>query len=185
MKKNIPNILTMFRILLVPVFFVLIFFTVTPQGALWATIVFLIAAITDYFDGLLARHLQVISDFGKIMDPLADKILVLTALLAFATKVGYISIFIFIIIAFREIAVSILREYFKKRGIYIAANIYGKLKTLTQIVGLIFTLLFYTYTKFYDYDPRIISAINVYFWGVAILTIISGMNYFSIFLKKQ
>ena len=182
MKKKIPNFLTILRIILVPVFTWFIFSNKIPNNIFWATVVFIVASITDYFDGMLARRLKVISNFGKIMDPLADKILVISALIAISIKLNYISIIVVIIIVVREIAVSILRNYYMKKDIYIAANIWGKLKTILQMVGIIAALSYCSLVSILDIAEStiIISGFNIFFWLVAVVTILSGLNYFII-----
>ena len=112
--KNIPNILTIGRILLIPVFLWLVFARDAIASAL---LVFVVAALTDWLDGWLARKWQVISDFGKIADPLADKLLVLSALAALTWLPPYrLWLPIFIVIALRELVITILREIYKKIG---------------------------------------------------------------------
>jgi len=182
MIKYVPNLLTMLRIVLVPVF-VLLIFKDTYSARIFSLIVFLIASISDLFDGLIARKYQVISDFGKVMDPLADKILVAAALIAMIYVMKYISIIAVIIILFREIAVTILREIYKIRKIYIAANVWGKIKTVMQMVGIIFSLTFYSFKELLhlnNYENEVSISINLYFWIVVVVTILSGLNYFII-----
>jgi len=187
MKRKIPNSLTIFRIILVPIFIWLIFSNKITNNIIWATVVFIVACITDYFDGMLARRLKVISNFGKIMDPLADKILIISALIAISIKMNYISIIVVIIIIIREIAVSILRNYYVKKDIYIAANIWGKLKTILQMVGIIAALIYRSFISILDKNENaiIISGFNIFFWLVAVVTILSGMNYFIIKQEKE
>ncbi|RLC52623.1 MAG: CDP-diacylglycerol--glycerol-3-phosphate 3-phosphatidyltransferase [Candidatus Cloacimonadota bacterium] len=189
MKKQIPNILTLIRIILVPVFIWLVFSSSISNNILLATIVFLLASITDYFDGMLARRYKIISNFGKIMDPLADKILVISALFALSLQLKFINIIVVIIIIFREIAVSVLRNYYAGRGIYIAANIWGKLKTFTQMTGIVISLIFASAVKnsifLQNIDKNFRVGINIYFWIVAGITLLSGLNYFMIKFKKE
>ncbi|MBI9032287.1 CDP-diacylglycerol--glycerol-3-phosphate 3-phosphatidyltransferase [bacterium] len=169
--KHIPNILTLLRVILVPFF--IYYFT---QGQLMlAFSLFIIASVTDYFDGYLARKYNVISNFGKIMDPLADKLLVLSALalLSFGSH-NYLSIWIFIIITLRELVITILRDIYKKKKIFMAANNWGKIKTVTQMVGLTLSLFLLAINiNLADY----LLYLNIYFWGVAIVTILSGWSY--------
>lgn len=133
--KNIPNILTIGRILLIPVFLWLVFARGSIASAL---LVFVAAALTDWLDGWLARKWQVISDFGKIADPLADKLLVLSALAALTWLPPYrLWLPIFIVIALRELVITILREIYKKRGIIVPADRLGKWKTFLQMLGIV------------------------------------------------
>ena len=189
MKKYIPNFLTLLRVILVPIFIWFVFFASIKYHLIWGLVIFIIASITDYYDGMLARRFKVISDFGKVMDPLADKILITAALLALVVKLHYISFFMFTIIVFREIVVSILRSYYSKKNIYIAANIWGKLKTVLQMAGIIFSLGFASTLQFISnlkyYENKIVFWINVYFWIVVLVTILSGANYFFVRNKKN
>ena len=169
--KYIPNILTMFRIFLVPFF---IYFFVEDKLTV-AFIIFIIASITDYFDGYLARKYQVISNFGKIMDPLADKLLVLSAIgLVTFGKAGFLSQGIFIIITVREVLITILRDLYKKKNIILAANNWGKVKTVMQMVGL--TAVFLIMAIGWSI-PNFVLITNIYFWVVVVVTIMSGLTY--------
>jgi CDP-diacylglycerol--glycerol-3-phosphate 3-phosphatidyltransferase len=186
MKKYIPNILTILRIALVPVFIYLIF---GKHHILGATIVFILASITDFFDGLLARRFNVITNFGKIMDPLADKILVISALLALSMPpIDYISLAVFFIIVSREIAVTVLRNYYAKKHVFIPANIWGKIKTTLQMIGIIASFLYKILNDAIMIpqatDGKVIIFIQFFFWLIAIITILSGMNYFFPFKKR-
>ncbi len=110
------------------------------------------------------------------MDPLADKLLVLSALalLSFG-KHGYLSVWIFIIITFRELLITVLRDVYKKKKIYLPANNWGKIKTVTQMVGLTLSLLLLGLNvNLVEYSLYL----NIYFWGVAIITLLSGASYF-------
>lgn len=171
MMKHIPNILTVLRVVLVPFF---IYYFIQDKLML-AFILFITASITDYLDGYLARKYKVISNFGKIMDPLADKLLVLSALALISFgKHGYLSYWIFVIITLREIVITLLRDIYKKKNIFLAANNWGKIKTVTQMVGL--TLVFFLLAlniSLVEYSLYL----NIYFWGVAIVTILSGASY--------
>lgn len=137
---NLPNKLTVMRMLLIPVFLVFMLVEVIPQRFLWATLIFAVASITDFLDGYLARKNNLVTDFGKFMDPLADKLLVVSALCCFLEE-GWISgLFLFIILA-REFLVTSVRLIAAGHGIVIAADIYGKIKTVMQIVWILYTLL--------------------------------------------
>ncbi len=183
MIKYIPNSLTILRIILVPLFIWLIFFAPFASRVILATIVLIAAGITDYFDGMLARKFKVVTNFGKIMDPLADKMLVISALIALAlSPINYISISVVFIILFREISVSILRNYHARKKIFIAANIWGKIKTVLQMVGVITALVYYSLSQIIKgWNPHqkcIVLGFKVFFWIVVFITILSGMNYF-------
>ena len=147
--KYVPNLLTIVRILIVPFYIWLTFFVKTSFSFKLAFILFLIASFTDYLDGYLARKYNAITNFGKVMDPLADKILVICALAALASNViKYINWWIFFIIIFRELSVTILREIYVKKSIYIAANIWGKIKTFMQMTGIIVALFYHSFLRY-------------------------------------
>jgi CDP-diacylglycerol--glycerol-3-phosphate 3-phosphatidyltransferase len=150
-------------------------------------LIFVVASITDYYDGYLARKYNVISNFGKLMDPLADKILVLSAMLLLSIQpISYIHWSVVLIVGLRELAVTVLRDYYRSRNIIIAANAWGKLKTVLQMIGIIFALTYYSYQIVIPYkmpstvNYAILLSINIFFWIIAMVTILSGMNYFII-----
>ena len=134
---NLPNKLTLLRIILVP-FFIIAMLVNFPFHYLVAGCIFGIASVTDTLDGKIARSRNLITDFGKFADPLADKILVLTALVCFL-QVGLLGSFgaiPVIIVLFREFAVSGIRLVAASSGKVVAANIWGKIKTVSQMVGI-------------------------------------------------
>jgi CDP-diacylglycerol--glycerol-3-phosphate 3-phosphatidyltransferase len=177
MIKYVPNILTMLRILLVPVFVWFFFFVKTPNSLIWAAVIFVIAEITDYLDGKIARKYNVISNFGKVMDPLADKILTGAALIGIAViHDQLISIVAVAIIIFREVAVSVLRQVYVKRKVYLPANNWGKIKTVSQMTGLTATIIYLAIAT--TESSIIYLIIYYYFWLVALITAFSGVNYF-------
>ncbi|HOD53585.1 MAG TPA: CDP-diacylglycerol--glycerol-3-phosphate 3-phosphatidyltransferase [Candidatus Cloacimonadota bacterium] len=185
MIRYLPNILTILRLIAVPVFVLMMYYN--PFIAMW---IFIGASITDYYDGYIARKYNVISNFGKLMDPLADKILVLSAMVLLCiSPIRYIHWSIVVIVALRELAVTLLRDYYRSKNIIIAANIWGKLKTVLQMVGIISALLYYSYGIVIPYkfpstvNYAILLSIKVFFWIIALITILSGMNYFII--KKK
>ncbi|MGT2926441.1 CDP-diacylglycerol--glycerol-3-phosphate 3-phosphatidyltransferase [Streptococcus cuniculipharyngis] len=163
-KENIPNALTLVRILLVPVFLVLTSMSNNTAHQL-AAVVFAIASVTDYLDGYLARKWQVVTNFGKFADPLADKILVMSA---FIMLVGLdlVPAWVAALIICRELAVTGLRLLLLETGgEVLAAALPGKIKTVTQMLSIIFLLchwsvlgmiclyicLFFTLYSGYDY----------------------------------
>jgi len=150
---NLPNKLTMLRIILIPAFLVvylagpfsqeitLPFSLGTSTINEWlALFIFVVAAITDWLDGYLARKMELISSFGKLMDPLADKMLVCAALVAF-TATGEIGAWVAIVILCREFYISGFRQLALERNIVMAADLLGKIKTVLQIVLIIFVLV--------------------------------------------
>ena len=137
---NLANKLTMIRIFLVPVFLVFITVKEIPYGSIIATIVFVIASLTDQLDGHIARSRNQITNFGKFMDPLADKLLV-TAALVSLVELKLVAGWAVVVILAREFAVSGLRTLAASDGIVIAASWWGKIKTVTQMIAILLLLL--------------------------------------------
>lgn len=138
---NIANILTGVRILLIPVFVVFIVLDAAEYGAWrwWALVVFVLATITDWLDGALARGLNLVTDFGKIADPIADKLLMAVSLISLSV-LGDLTWWITAIILVREIGVTVMRFWVIKYGV-IAASPGGKIKTVAQMLGTFILLL--------------------------------------------
>ena len=139
---NLPNKLTVARIILVP-FFVAALLINFPLNNLASLAIFAAASITDLLDGKIARKRGLVTDFGKFADPLADKILVISALLCFV-QLGLCDCVAVIIVLFREFAVTSIRLIAASKGKVIAANIWGKVKTVTQMVAVICVLVMQT-----------------------------------------
>ena len=137
---NLPNKLTVLRMALVPVFLIFILSPGIPHGYLWAFIVFVAASLTDLLDGRIARKRGLVTDFGKLMDPLADKLLVMSALIAFIPVAG-VPVSVVVVILGREFMVTSLRLIAAGKGVVIAADKWGKVKTISQMVWLNYTLL--------------------------------------------
>lgn len=172
---NLPNRLTVIRVLLIPLF--LICFEISfPGHQLTALVIFAIASFTDFLDGYLARRDHLITDFGKFMDPLADKLLTASAFVCL-TSIGYIPAWIVIVILAREFAITGLRTLAASDGIVMAAGIWGKWKTVTQMVSIIL-LLIYWIPQFKLQLIWTAGQIMVYIAGL--LTLWSGIDYFMI-----
>lgn len=137
---NTPNKLTLLRILLVPFFVLFLLLPAVPHHYLLAGLVFGAAALTDHFDGRLARKHGQITDFGKFADPLADKILVASAFVCFV-QLDLVSAVAVIIILFREFLVTSIRLVASGKGKVIAANQWGKAKTISQIVAVLLVVV--------------------------------------------
>ena len=135
---NVPNVLTMLRIVAVPVLVVALL-DETPDGDVIAAIVFALAALTDGLDGYIARRRKQVTTFGKLMDPLADKLLVIAALISLVS-LDRLAAWIAMVIIARELAVTGLRSVAAERGVVIAASWLGKLKTALQVAA-IFALI--------------------------------------------
>jgi CDP-diacylglycerol--glycerol-3-phosphate 3-phosphatidyltransferase len=135
---NVPNFLTVLRILLVPVLVVALL-DETPNGDLLAAVVFAAASLTDAIDGYLARTRQWVTTFGKLMDPLADKLLIIAALVALVS-LNRVAGWVAMVIIAREFAVTVLRMAATQQGVVIAAGPFGKAKAVAQ-VGMVFALI--------------------------------------------
>lgn len=176
---NTPNKLTIARIILTPVF--LVFFTVTsiPAHYLIALIIYLIAAVTDFFDGKIARERNIVTNFGKFTDPLADKMLTTAAFLGLMVN-GYCNVWIVFIILFREFLVSSIRLVASAQGVVIPANIWGKAKTMSMMVFSSLIMFALSLQQDFHVIPAgfplpLISEILL--WICAALTLISGVTY--------
>lgn len=170
MKMNIANKLTILRVLMIP-FFMYFLLSDFPNGDWIASAIFIAASFTDFLDGHLARSRNLVTNFGKFMDPLADKLLVTSAFVCFV-QLGKISAVVVFIILAREFIVSIFRAIAAAEGIVIAASIWGKAKTISQMLAII-VLLFNNYPFSLINLPM--DTIMVYV--ATILTIISGLDY--------
>ncbi|MCB5247251.1 MAG: CDP-diacylglycerol--glycerol-3-phosphate 3-phosphatidyltransferase [Candidatus Cloacimonetes bacterium] len=176
--RDLPNLLTLLRVLLIPLFLWLIFLSGVENRVAWALLVFAAASFTDWLDGFLARKWQVISDFGKIADPLADKLLVLAALAALTWLDPYrLFWLIFALIALREVLITVLREIRKKRGEIMPADKLGKLKTVLQMTGIILALAVWAWWPDVAARPGTRIAAHAWFIAVTLLTWASGLNY--------
>ena len=158
MKMNLANKLTIFRIILVPVMAIIPYlnlkgdFLGLPLTYFFMELIFIVASITDKLDGYIARSRNQVTTFGKFLDPLADKILVLTAMVLLV-ELGKIPAWIPIIVIFREFAVSGYRLIaVQNSGKVIAANVWGKLKTVTQMIAII--LMFLTTQPYFAFVMR-------------------------------
>lgn len=132
---NLPNRLTVLRIILVPFFVVFLVNLTVPHHFLISFLIFALAAFTDLLDGKIARKRQLITNFGKFLDPLADKILVLSALICFV-RLGLAELWFVLLILAREFMVTSIRLIAVDSGAVIAANLWGKAKTVSQMVAI-------------------------------------------------
>lgn len=182
-KYNLPMLLTWLRVVLIPVF-VLIFF-VHSSSVLWqnylATFVFILASVTDWFDGFLARRLNQTSDFGAFLDPVADKLMI-TAALILLVYLHRTSPIVAIIIVSREIAISALREWMAQVGKRksVAVAYIGKIKTTVQMIAVVILLIYeipYLHLRLHNIG-------NVFMWIACILTLWSMFHYISLAVKQ-
>ncbi len=140
MKINIPNVLTIFRIMLTPLFILCLFYNY-PYAKLWALIIFIVASITDAFDGYYARKYNQVTRHGQFLDPLADKILVSSAFISFAIM-DLVPFWMVGLIIFRDLFVTGLRMAMESKGLTMITSKIAKAKTTAQISVIIFILLF-------------------------------------------
>ena len=164
---NLPNKLTIFRVLCVPVFVVMMLVDCIPYNHFIAVGIFIIASLTDLFDGKIARKYNLITDFGKFMDPLADKLLVCSALICLV-EMGKIPAWIVIIIVSREFIISGFRLVASDKGVVIAAGYWGKFKTTFQMVMIVLMIA----------DIPVLSLVTtIVMWAALILTVVSLVDY--------
>lgn len=172
---NLPNILSILRISLIPVF-IIIFTTPTTVRSQWAALIFFIASVTDWFDGYIARRWGQVTLSGKLLDPVADKLLVLSALIMLV-EFQRVASWIAIIIIGRELAITGLRAIASSVGIVIAAKEMGKYKTTLQIFAILLLILDYPLILFgKQIDLHIIGTVGL--WSAAILSLVSAFDYF-------
>ncbi len=179
---NLANKLTMLRIILVPFFaFFMLAAEIVPYSYLWAAILFAIASITDSIDGKVARKYNMITDFGKFLDPLADKVLVVTALICFV-QLGWAAAWVVSLIVIREFMVSGVRLVAagSEKKIVIAANIWGKLKTASTMVAICVIIAMHIMISFglftmETFPVQLLSDIMMYI--SCLLTAVSGIIY--------
>lgn len=182
MKINVPNVLTIFRILLTPLFIICLFYT-NIYSQLWALVIFIVASITDAFDGHYARKYGQVTRHGKFLDPLADKILVSSAFISFAIM-DLIPYWMVILIIFRDLFVTGLRMAMESQGLTMITSRIAKAKTTTQISVIIFILVFLGFQIFsFDwlkaaFEFIVKYRIIYYFTLVAtIFTVFTGITY--------
>lgn len=167
---NLPNKLTIARVCMVPLFMVALMMN-TGTSRVVAMVIFALASLTDMLDGKIARKYNLITNFGKLMDPLADKILTAAAMVCLV-ELGDLAAWIVVIILFREYAITGLRSVAASENIVVAANIWGKVKTVCQMFALMLLML----------KPQIMAlcGINLGLWLMyvaLILTVYSGVDY--------
>jgi len=163
---NAPNVLTVLRIVAVPVVVVALL-DETPEGDVIAAIVFALAALTDGLDGYIARRRREVTTFGKLMDPLADKLLI-TAALVSLVSLDRLAAWVAMVIIAREFAVTGLRSVAAERGAVISASWLGKVKTALQVLA-IFALIAFEPTPLW---------VDLTVYAAVAMTVISGLDYF-------
>jgi CDP-diacylglycerol--glycerol-3-phosphate 3-phosphatidyltransferase len=179
---NLPNKLTVARMLMIPLFLLFFFWKAVPFHYFWALVMFGLASLTDLLDGRIARSRGLVTDFGKLMDPLADKLLVMSAMICLITA-DMVSALLVILILAREFLVTAIRQVAAASGKVLAADNWGKLKTVCQMIWICVALLYLQLTA-----PgfSILRVLVVPVWWVALVllslavlfTVASGVNYF-------
>lgn len=166
---NLANKITLFRVFMIPVYVVFMMLTGIQNNYMIAGAIFIIASISDFVDGQIARRCNMVTDFGKFVDPLADKLLVMAAMLCFV-EINFIPSWVVIVILAREFIVTGLRVLAASAGVVIAADKIGKLKTTTQMIALVL--------MHFSALSNIIFNISLALMYIAlILTVVSGVNY--------
>lgn len=168
---NIPNYLTFLRIISIP-FILFLLQSGKPSSTLWAALIFTVAFLTDWLDGFIARKKNLVTKFGKVWDPLADKLLIGSSLIMLI-GLDWVAAWIGILLIGREIAITWLRSMLATKGFILSASWWGKYKTFFQAIALILLMIHYSYWS-----------IDFQFWGkillwvALILTLWSGILYF-------
>src|SRR5271163_3097600 len=162
---NLPNVLTVLRIMLVPALVVALLGN-TPGGDVLAAIVFALASLTDFVDGYLARARAEITTFGKLMDPLADKLLIVAALISLVS-LHRLAAWVAMIIITRELAVTVLRLGATQAGVVLAASMFGKVKTCMQIAAILAVIAVHG-------EPLWVSLL---LYATVVVTVLSGLDY--------
>ena len=166
---NLPNKLTILRVIMIPFFLIALLVEGIPAGKWIALAIFILASFTDMLDGKIARKYNLITNFGKFMDPLADKLLVSAALIALI-PLGKIPAWVVIVIISREFIISGFRLIASDNGVVIAASYWGKIKTVTQMVRIVLLLA--------DFSNPVMDILETVFIYLALaLTVISLVDY--------
>lgn len=164
---NLPNKLTLLRVLIVPFYVYLAYYTPYTEAAL---ALFILAALTDSLDGYYARKHNLITEFGKLMDPLADKFLTISAFTVF-NALGLLSPVVLLIVCLREISISVFRALAASKDVVIAASVYGKIKTILQMVVIILIHLH----QVFAYPLSL--WMNLLIWFMGLMTLLSAVDY--------
>ncbi len=183
---NIPNMLTMMRIAAIPLLAALLM-SPTRSAGFWAAALFSVASITDWLDGYLARRMGIVTIFGKFLDPIADKLIVMAALIMIL-PFNRVPAWMVLAILGREIIITGLRGIASSEGIVIHASDLGKFKTIFQIVAIIGLVLHFDYNWFFGISHEYLTVnmhnVGMFFlWIATILTIWSGVDYLVRFIR--
>lgn len=180
-QMNIPNAITLFRIFLVPVLVVIIL--TKFENKEWLGVgVFLFAAGTDWLDGYLARRWRQVTPMGKLLDPMADKLLIAGAFISLI-EVGGVPAWMVVVIIGREFAVTGLRGIAAERGVVIAASVWGKIKMVVQVVCVVVLLLSRPHAPEGAIEEIVSPFARAFLWATVLVTVASGIDYFHGFRK--
>ncbi len=181
---NLPNKISLVRIFLIPVMIFFYLADFVPYGKIVALAIFIIACCTDFIDGMIARKYNMVTDLGKFLDPIADKILMMSALLLVVCDLVIYppyGVLVAIIIIGRELIISAFRQVAATKNFVMSADKWGKIKTIFQdiaIAMLIFLALIFQYNLFSEQFVYVFQIISYCFLGIAtLLTVVSGINY--------
>lgn len=183
---NLPNILTLMRIAAIPLLAALLT-SPTRSAGFWAAALFSLASITDWLDGYLARKMGIVTVFGKFLDPIADKLIVMASLIMIL-PFNRVPAWMVLVILSREIIITGLRGIASSEGIVIQASDLGKYKTIFQIVAIIGLILHFDYNWFFGISHELLTVnmhnVGMFFlWIATALTIWSGVDYLARFIK--
>jgi CDP-diacylglycerol--glycerol-3-phosphate 3-phosphatidyltransferase len=183
---NLPNALTMARIAIIPLLAVLLM-SPSRSAGFWAAALFAVASVTDWLDGYLARRMGIVTIFGKFLDPIADKLIVMAALIMIL-PFNRVPAWMVLIILGREIIITGLRGIASSEGIVIQASDLGKYKTIFQIVAIIGLVLHYNYNWFFGISHTLLTVnmhnVGMFFlWIATVLTVWSGADYLVRFIR--
>jgi len=180
--KHIPNFITFSRILVVP-FFILCFINPLFKIKLIAFLLFFIGSLSDFIDGYIARKYNLISDIGKIIDPIADKLLIISAfILLYLEYPHYIKFWMIACIITRDVLITLYRFWLKNKGIILQSSIYAKSKTLFQIIIIHFLLFIHTFYLNYFYYNNIIYYLMIL---CTFFTLFTGLHYIIININNE
>ena len=181
---TLPNKLTVARMAMVPIFVVFLMIPEIPFHYFWACLIFMVASYTDHLDGMIARKQGLITTFGEFMDPLADKVLIVTALVCFV-RLDLCRVWFVVLIIAREFMVTGVRLVAMEHGKVIAANKWGKLKTISQIIAVLAILVFQSVAQFQQLSAGTVLSLNMignFLVGICcFFTLLSG----GIYLKEN
>lgn len=183
---NLPNILTMMRIAAIPLLAALLM-SPSRSAGFWAAALFAVASVTDWLDGYLARRMGIVTIFGKFLDPIADKLIVMAALIMIL-PFGRVPAWMVLVILGREIIITGLRGIASTEGIVIQASDLGKYKTIFQIVAILGLVLHFNYNWFFGIPHELLTVnmhnVGMFFlWIATALTIWSGVDYLFRFIR--